>query len=380
MYVLMISPNNFPDNDAGAVRDGYFGKIYMELGYEVIHIGMNPKEEYGVWNNIEYFSLYCKSSNMLHKLRNNINYKNMLAQKINSIYKEKGQPSLLHIYDISISGFLWAKKEAKRLNIPIIHDSVEWYSPCEFKLGRFSYPYILKEITNRFLVSRQIAVISISSYLNDYYIKKGIKSIRIPVIMEPGRLIPCKEVNHDRIKIVYAGSPAKKDYLQDAVIGFSLLSKEERKRFVFNIYGVDQSHISTLLNGMEIPEIKAFGRVKREEVIEALRQSDFSILLRPEKERYTKAGFPTKSVEAMMNGCAMLCNFSSDLKMYLNDDFNAIIVKECSSEAVKDSFRKIVSLSRTDIDTIKKNAYETAITTFDYHNYIESIKEFLQIK
>lgn len=50
--------------------------------------------------------------------------------------------------------------------------------------------------------------------------------------------------------------------------------------------------------GRKIPEIIAHGRVSREEVTQALSNSDFSILLRPSNERYTKAGFPTKSVDA----------------------------------------------------------------------------------
>ena len=39
MYVLMVVPSNFPNGDAGAVRDMAFAKIYQELGYEVYLIG-----------------------------------------------------------------------------------------------------------------------------------------------------------------------------------------------------------------------------------------------------------------------------------------------------------------------------------------------------
>ena len=38
MYVLMVVPSNFPNGDAGAVRDMAFAKIYQELGYEVDYI------------------------------------------------------------------------------------------------------------------------------------------------------------------------------------------------------------------------------------------------------------------------------------------------------------------------------------------------------
>ena len=47
MYILIVSPNNFPENDAGAVRDCTFAKIYQQLGYDVFHIGMNPTSKSG---------------------------------------------------------------------------------------------------------------------------------------------------------------------------------------------------------------------------------------------------------------------------------------------------------------------------------------------
>ena len=38
MYAVIIGLNDFPDNDAGAVRDLAFAKIYQQLGYDVIVI------------------------------------------------------------------------------------------------------------------------------------------------------------------------------------------------------------------------------------------------------------------------------------------------------------------------------------------------------
>ena len=35
MYVLMVVPSDFPNGDAGAVRDEAFALIYKELGYDV---------------------------------------------------------------------------------------------------------------------------------------------------------------------------------------------------------------------------------------------------------------------------------------------------------------------------------------------------------
>lgn len=375
--VLMVSLNNFPDGDAGAVRDSYFAKIYQELGYKVYHIGMNPNVKEGVFKGIKYYSLYENNSNLIRKIKNAFFYKTRLKKILEKIIKESNQPSLLHLYDIPKSGIELLRKYAITNDIRIIHDSVEWYSPCEFKLGRFAYPYLLKNRTNKKLIREPMAVYAISTYLEKYFSDKGLKTLRVPIIMDCNDFYP-HIIKDDLIKIVYAGSPAKKDYLEECIVAFSNLKEEERKKLQFHIYGANQKYINDCLSDKFIPEIIAHGRVTREEVTKALSTSDFSILLRPTNQRYTKAGFPTKSVEAMMNGCAMICNLTSDLGMYLKDEINSIIVDECSSEAMTLALRRVTKLDRKTINEIKINANNTAKDYFDYRNWISDIKEFIE--
>ena len=119
--------------------------------------------------------------------------------------------------------------------------------------------------------------------------------------------------------------------------------------------------------------------VIREEVQKALIRTDFSFLLRPEKERYAQAGFPTKAVEAMMHGTAMLCNFSSDLKSYLNDGVNAVIIRDNTDVSVGIALRKILALKRNEIEQIKREAKKTAETEFCYERYIQQVRDFIEV-
>lgn len=377
MYVLMITPNKFPEGDAGAVRDNCFAKIYQSLGYDIFHIGMNVESASGLYQGISYVSLYEPNDGVIKKIKNNLAYKykiNMIFQKLK---KENGIPSLIHIYDIPESGIKWAKKKAHEYGVPLIHDSVEWYSPCEFEKGRFAYPYILKDRTNRKLITKPIAVIAISTYLEKYFCSKGLLVTRIPVIMDSHRYRLSERSWGNTIRIVYAGSPAKKDYLAEAIQAFMILPNSIRNKFEFNILGADEEFVKSCCDGIIPSQILAYGRVPREKVIEVLTQSDFSILLRPENERYTKAGFPTKSVEAMMNGCAMLCNLTSDLEMYLVDKENSIVVKGCTVEAMEDAFMCIAQMPIEKIVQMKKKARNTAEIYFDYRHYIEIMRKFL---
>lgn len=377
MYVLMITPNKFPEGDAGAVRDEYFAKIYQKIGYDVVHIGMGVAAKSGRYKEIEFYSLYRKNLSKIEKVRNALSYKKHLEKTFMLIKSKLGSPALIHIYDLPKSGFEWAKQQAIENKIPIIHDSVEWYSPCEFKWGCLAYPYLMKERTNRKLVDNPIAVIAISSYLESYFKQKGLKTIRIPVIMDSRDYIPKERKIGDPIKLVYAGSPAKKDYLKECIIAFNRLKPEIKSKFEFAILGADAEYVKKYCNG-DIPrEIIAYGRVPRKTVISKLEESDFALLLRPANERYTQAGFPTKSVEAMMNGCAMVCNLTSDLDMYLKNEENSIIVEDSTSDAMYKAFLKISELSNFDLISYRNKARSTAENNFDYCLYIGVLKEFI---
>lgn len=378
----MITPNRFPEGDAGAIRDESFAAIYKSLGYQVIHIGMNNNILNGDFNGIKYYSLYKKRNNLSDRIKSILTYKKRLSDLVAFIITENGQPSLFHLYDIGKEAFEYIVKLGEKLSIPMVHDSVEWYSPCEFTLGRFSYQYYFKNRMNQKVVNNPVGVYAISTYLENHYISRGLKTIRIPVIMQShDYCIDQAKINNNinkKIRIVYAGSPARKDFLRECLEGFQMLSEKEKELFEFNIIGVDNEHINTLINAKNNNQITAFGRIPRKDVLQRLLDSDFSILIRPESERYAQAGFPTKVVEAMMNNCAMICNYSSDLEMYLKDSCNAIIVQDHTKEAVYEAFRRVLQLSREEIESLKENARITAEKYFDYKVYIDDVRRFIE--
>ena len=352
MYVLMITPNKFPEGDAGAVRDRCFAKIYQDIGYDVVHIGMGRDIKCGEYKEVEFYSLYKHNASLITKVINTLSFKKRLKEIFGLIKSKMGIPSLIHIYDLPKSGIVWAKDYAVRNSVPIIHDSVEWYSPCEFKHGRFAYPFLLKERTNTKLIDKPIAVIAISSYLEKHFTQKGLKTVRIPVIMDCKEYSPQKRACDTRIKLVYAGSPAKKDYLRECILAFRRLEPEVRSKFELAIFGADRLFVDTCCGGDVPSEITVYGRVSRKTVVNKLKESDFSLLLRPNNERYTKAGFPTKSVEAMMNGCAMICNITSDLGMYLKHDENSIIVSDSTEEAMYDALIYVSTLENSKLEKL----------------------------
>ena len=78
----------------------------------------------------------------------------------------------------------------------------------------------------------------------------------------------------------------------------------------------------------------------------------------------TKAGFPTKFVEAISVGTAVIANDTSDLKLYLKDGKNGYMI---NADKMEENIRKIL-LAEKDI--------EVESDTFDYKKYIKKFEDF----
>lgn len=373
MYVLMVVPSDFPNGDAGAVRDMAFANIFKALGYKVFLIGAGKNNNEGEVNGIHFFSTYQPARNKIDHLKRFAFSKAIYMSLIKQITTENGQPSVIYVNDVSHGLIRELRRVAEKKSVPMLHDSTEWYSPCEFAHGKLDKQYVLKDNLNRRIIARPIRVIGISSYLTEYFQSRGLQSVRIPVIMDVESTKTSLNADN-KVKLIYAGSPANKDYLKEIVLGVALLSDTDQHKMELHILGANEEQIKTITKLQSLPKcIKAYGRVPREQVEEVMLGMDFSVLLRPSEERYAKAGFPTKTVEAMSHGVAMLCNISSDLGMYLKDGENAIIVDGHDEQSFVQGLEKVLSLSRTQIDLIKANARKLAEKEFDYRNWIGTV-------
>lgn len=378
MYVLMMVPSNFPNGDAGAVRDMAFGAIYQDLGFEAILLGRGKESKFGKYQGITYRNFCIVGNGICKQIRRCITSQFDYIIELKKISKEKGKPVAIHVNGGSFLLLKYLKYYSKKYGIPILHDSTEWYSACEFKKGKRDKSYILKDLLNTKWIDNPIRVIAISTYLEEHFLKRGIRTKRIPVIMDVQDTLVDITTESDIIKLIYAGSPAKKDYLKEIVIGVEELNDTERSHIQLNIFGATAEQISAITGLNKLSKsIIAHGRVPREKVTENLVKSDFSVLLRPEDERYAKAGFPTKSVEAMTHGIPMICNLTSDLGMYLVDMENAIIVNGHTANDFSEAVRRVILLNRNQIIELKKNARQTAEENFDYRQWIHTIKDLL---
>lgn len=380
---VIVTENSYPEGDAGAVRQHAFAKILKQLGYDVLVIGYGKNFDNKIckYDGVNFISFRPNQENIISRIICRVKFGTKVYRYIKQHYNFL---DVLMVVDIMPQSFKKIEKLKRIYNCVLIHDSVEWYSPEEFKNGKFNLAYIRKDYTNKKAINNLWNVIAISSFLEEYFKQRNNNVKRIPVIMDIKKITPrlkCIE-NSEKFIFVYAGGPGKKDYLKEIIEGFSFLSLEQRKIVEVNIIGVNEDQLVKscdvsidLINSIK-DCLKIYRRISRDETLELVKRADYSLLIRNESLRYSKAGFPTKIVESLACGTPPLCNLTSDLGLYLKNEENSIIALGHTS---KDVYKAIIhAISITDINKrnfMRESARKLAEDSFHYSRYVSSLKE-----
>lgn len=384
MAYLYVTMERFNSGNASATRTLSFCEILKDLGKEVIVISLDEVEtgKTHIFKGIKYISLRSLSSTFKARAFNFLFHSKRLKKciaKLSVVDEIDG----LFFYDIPAPSIFYLKKMAKNKSIKIFHDSVEWYSPEQFKWGIFALPYILKNSLNKYFIDKKISVFAISKYLNNYFQSKGIHSTRIPIMLDMSKITFEKFISPYKLRLLYAGAPGKKDYLKEIVEGLARFQKEDLEKVELQILGVNTEQLIVDCNVSESAIKKcgisliAKGRVSRDEVLKQLEKTDFTVLLRSSELRYAKAGFPTKVVESLATATPVICNITSDLGDYLISGENSLIVEACTAEAFETTLQKALALSFEEKQTLCYNARKTAEREFDYRNFKKQFNTFL---
>ncbi len=208
-------------------------------------------------------------------------------------------------------------------------------------------------------------MIVISQYLENYY-RKCRNVVRIPVLAD---LDDPKWENHydkstDELKLVYAGWPKKKDridYLIEALM-------DVKRPYHLDVVGITREQYLTMypqhkewLEGNE--KVTFQGRISHTEALEYVKKANYSCFFRPD-DRVSKAGFPTKFVEAVCCGTPVIMNDTSDLKMFVCKGKNGICIQNNSIELIRDIIESIEYVLETDASMFDCNEYEDIVFNF----------------
>ena len=376
--IIFINDLKYPQGDAGSIRVQNFATALQLIGEDVKVISHGNRIEYN--NKIEYeyknvpFTLFYNKNKFIDRI-------SFIPKIIYWILKNKSDIKSVIGYGSSMPLVLSLKLICKVLNINFICDVTEWYSKEQFS-NPFAITYIFKNILNKYILDKGVKIIAISYYLFDYFKNKGCNVVRIPIFcnLNDSKYITFRKKKHEKITFLYAGSPGKKDYLYNMLIGISQLEEEKLKNIRLIIAGINVYTLRTLIPEAAYEKIKniteAKGRISHDEVISLYQISDFSLLLRDPQLRVSRAGFPSKVIESMSFKTPLICNYSSDLSHFLNKN-NAIISKDYDPKSFREAIDYAVSLDSSEILKISENAFDTVQKSFCMESILNDLKNII---
>lgn len=381
---------NLPDQNASALRVTSIINSLIDKGFSFDVIGQGPGETSSCIKVCEGYNLLPtyntkKKNSILEKVFAFFFPTRRIFVKIKSII-EKKKIDYIFIYQlIPISLMRKIIRVSKKYNIRIIFDIVEYQNLSQQRSLRgvfFNYLPARKIIEKYSAYGR---VISISTYLTEKFKTKGLASIFVPFFFDV-KSIPIN--NHHQpsndLRIVYAGAPfGSRDTIANAVKALMLLENNDRSRIHFTFAGFTRDQMRDLgLSNSELLATDSYceylGRIPHEKVIEIYSHSDYSLLLKPENKRLSKAGFPTKVSESWSLSTPVIANLTGDMNIYMKDMFNGIVSKSDSPKDFSEALIRALNVSKTDYASMRLNSRLTAENKLDKSVFGKIIADFLE--
>jgi len=372
--VLIIGTFEMPDKDAAAIRVTGIAMALTNAGYQVVLQGRNKAEilEYHKFYSFQYKDRPRWSKTGYYS---DIQY---VIDTINEIGVDKVVAIIAYHYPaIAMMKLL---KHCNKSGIKLISDNTEWY---QYKLlmsgGNRELEYANFLLRMKWANIKVKNIIAISSFLYDYYQSRNCNVERVPILSFENSNNRLLSRTWNSIRLVYCGSPAKKDSLLPLVQAVSSLSREYD--IELRLVGISRDQFETFYN-YRIPEanndnIIFYGRVPHKQAVRILQKNDFSIIIRPE-ERYAIAGFPTKMVEAFSNGLGVIATPVGDLREYVIDGKTGFLLNNDAKESLEALLKRICSMTSQELTQIKENSYNLSLEKFDYKKYSDSLKSFIE--
>ena len=391
MRFLYLGPFRFPDRDAAASRVLNNARILKDLGHTVTILSFG-----GQYKDIDNTPDGYYYDRIKYIISDDIDTHNLKERLLRYIYpgsnawkyikKEQYQYDAIITYNTTFQFnwrlLLWAKRKNKKL----ILDLTEWPEANETPGGKYSPIYWMSEINIRYIQKKFKNCIVISKYLANYYNSYSNILLLPPLInikdtkWNVYKPINNKEIQeHQGIRIIFAGTPAKKDLLSN-LIKAVIITLNRTKEIQLIIVGVSQDQTTQFIKYEDLKKynknIVFIGRIPQNQVPSFYHISNFSAIIRV-PNRKNMAGFPTKMAESMAAGCPVLMNATSDLMDYAIDGKNAIIIKDYNVDSIVDGLNRILLLRHEQLRNMKELSKQIGNSKFDYRHYIDITQKFI---
>lgn len=374
--IVYLGAFRFPDKDAAAKRVLGIGHILRDIGYDVVFAGGETGE---IGKKIyQEFAYYSQNELDVPAIGGVAKIKKLFASGDNTLawlnqYIKNHNVEKVIVYNSSAIFINKIRRFCKVNKIEILADITEWYDSNHLPGGKYGPIGIDNYLKMNYLYKLIPKHIAISTYLEKYYNKNT--SVVIPPLLF-GNYPSLSENNDDAKKIIYVGSPGKKDNLELMIEAY-LAHQQKFEKLEFVIAGITEKEYNNLYQKKleSSPKINFLGRISPEAVTKLYSNASFSFFFRP-NERYANAGFPTKFVESLGFGVPVITNATSDIATYLENDENGFLVENLNKDSIAKILEKINDLSINDINAMKKKSLSSA-EVFYFKKFTETTRNFL---
>ncbi|PHS19644.1 MAG: hypothetical protein COA86_05065 [Kangiella sp.] len=389
--IIYVGGFELPDKNAAAHRVLSNSKIFRELGFHVILIGIDKtlKKSDGLqsfksrWEGFECYALSYPQN-----IKEWLSYLVGRKELISYIKNCDDNVSAVIYYNYPSVSALRMFKTNRNKKIKNIPDITEWHSSkgegVIFSIVKWLDTIIRIRIQSRL----SDGIITTSKFMTNMYRSTGKPILELPTLYDKNVLVNENlKINEERI-LIYIGSPFEvnraekdrttvKERLDKIVESLYRIKNDSKLNFKLKVYGVTQDdylrvypeHITTL---QELKECVCFyGRQPYSIVIEELKKADFSVFFRDET-RVNLAGFPSKLAESITCGIPVITNKLQSLQNYENKP--GIFL--CANGDEMKLLKHCIQMSERELKEIKSLTYLSR--TFDYNEYKSFTNKFLK--
>ena len=353
--VLYIGGFELPDKNAAAQRVIGIAKGLQVLGYNTVFLNSLKNTDKDNKEEKEYFGFQCYE----YKREPDIDY--LVTAKTVLEYIDTLKPDIVIAYNYPGSALNRIRRYCKKRGIKCYADATEWYKADEGNIIFRIIKTLDTEYRMRYVHKKLDGIIAISEYLFQFYCN-AVRTVKIPptVDITDTKWSVGGNRSDDGISFVYAGSPSKQKERLDIIVKAIERIKTDQK-IRLNILGITKEQFADCYSWKdEISDRIVFmGRVEHIKVIEITRNSNWTIILR-DNNSVVNAGFPTKLVESISCGTPVIVNAFSNVRDYMTSE-NSVVLGELLS--IDEGINKALDFKPT-VDS----------GLFDYHNYIEELK------
>ncbi|WP_416326310.1 glycosyltransferase [[Eubacterium] hominis] len=363
--VIYIGGFEFPDKNAAAHRVLSNAKILNDIGNNVIFISIDKSLKKNDIENtfklVQGFETYAIP--YPHKTVDWIRYLTSIRDYVQIINKYDGIEALI-CYNFPSIALNKLRKFCESKEIKCLADVTEWYSVK----GRDLFSKIIKGFDTwyrmRVVHKRLDGLIVISKFLESYYQHYNVISIPPLTDTDEKKWDGNYSKSKSEMNLVYAGNPGNKDRIDILIEALKIVRREIR----LDIIGITleqyiemyPNHKTFLLSSKMIT---FHGKLSHLETLEYVKRSNYSCFFRMD-DRVSKAGFPTKFVEAISCGTPVITNASSNIKDYMNKGKNGICIDNLNYLCIADTLDKVPAELPVEKDLFLFRRYENEMKIF----------------